>query len=171
MAGADDFDVDLGPMVVFRCPDCFEVGVLRLCRTQSVGGLISLLIAKLRKPDYAAVCDRCNWPTKLELENEDEIDALFDLVELTKQFVSETAPDTKAYYTDILNVAPRVLDQLRISGENWRCESCGEQNTAIFEKCWKCSTAAPEGAPQHDAEDHDLSGRYLNGPSLPWEGF
>lgn len=47
----------------------------------------------------------------------------------------------------------------------WHCESCGEENPASFEWCWRCGPAAPNSArpPRGQAVESDATGESKNG--------
>lgn len=109
--------VDLGPLLWFRCPDCYENGILRLaCTHQSSGRLlIRFLFPKLFTPDFAVVCESCQWPEEIDPPERAGVEKL---QALTREFQSGRI-EAQAYFARILETAPGILEKLRIAGEHW----------------------------------------------------
>lgn len=75
-------------------------------------------------------------------------------VELRGEALSGAYPGIPKVSETRLFVVPGVRDEAHAIIEqyesrnaqtrHWTCASCGESNTAAFETCWQCQTAAPD---------------------------
>lgn len=56
--------------------------------------------------------------------------------------------ETRVYVASHQQQAARVLieayERRNAEQRQWRCEGCGESNTAAFEICWQCRSPRPE---------------------------
>ena len=132
--------------------------------------LLSWILPGLKEVDYAAVCDRCQWPTPFELDKSEKV-GMKQMQQMTAEMQYEAGMNMDVYYEEISKLAPGLLEQLRVAGENWICEACGTRNQATFAECWKCSAEAPEGAAQVEPEERKITDGSVKNPNMPWEGF
>lgn len=75
-------------------------------------------------------------------------------VELRGEALAGAYPGIPKVSETRLFVTPRVRDEAQsiidqyesrnAQGRHWTCTTCGESNTAAFETCWQCQTAAPD---------------------------
>lgn len=62
-------------------------------------------------------------------------------IEAELSILDDMSDEDKSEIADRAEWAESVKDASRVP---WRCESCGEENPATFDICWKCQSARPE---------------------------
>ena len=58
--------------------------------------------------------------------------------------ISETRIFVRPEQRAAAQAAIRLYERRGAEQRQWRCDSCGESNTAAFETCWQCQRPSPE---------------------------
>jgi rubredoxin len=142
-----------GVLLVWTCPRCEEERAFHLIER---GVTLNLLGADLgRRADMLdARCVTCGYEHPVDPA---EAERLKVVAEATARYLTGRLP-ADPYRQAVEQAGTKLVAELKALVETWKCPTCGEDNPASFDACWKCAESDADEESSAESPPEGTSG-------------